>query len=188
MSFYFEKANVEQYKAMMKDYDNSFVISEFKKSVLIGSKVLELGMGIGLDLLALSKDYNVIGSDQSPLFVEDFQHEHPDHQVIVCDARDFKLDEKFDCIYSNKVLYHLNKQEFVVSLSNQAQHLKANGIIFMTLWNGDHREDNYEDLIFTYYRADDIYKLLPTGLSVERMLTYSEMEKDNSLLVVLRKQ
>ena len=39
------------------------------------------------------------------------------------------IEERYDGIYSNKVLYHLTREELKISLENQAQALKTDGIM-----------------------------------------------------------
>ena len=78
-------------------------------------------MGLGKDLLALSKYYRVTGSDYSPLFLDEFCSKHPEIEVLEVNAANFSLNNKFDCIYSNKVLYHLSAPEFRRSLQLQAE-------------------------------------------------------------------
>ena len=65
----------------------------------------------------------------------------------------------YDCIYSNKVLYHLSVTDFKKSLQIQAEHLNENGIVFMMMGYGTHREEFYEDnLRFVYYIEAEIAK------------------------------
>lgn len=188
MNFYHKPENVQQYRSMMADYDNSTVLHMVREVLPFGSSLLELGMGTGLDLLDLSQNYQVIGSDFSPVFVSDFRREHPEIPVYELNAVDFSLNKKFDCIYSNKVLYHLSAVDFQKSLQIQAEHLSENGIIFLTLWLREFREKVYEeDLRFTYYTEKDIENLLPKNLQIEKMTRYAEMEADDSIAVILRR-
>ena len=102
------------------------------------------------------------------------------------DTANFFLDRQFDCIYSNKVLHHLPIPEFQKSLQLQVRHLKNGGIIIMTLWYGTHREKFYEGLRFVYYTEQEIRKLIPDGLKIEAIERYTEIEQDDSLLVILK--
>lgn len=187
MNYFFKRENVDGYKSMIGDYDNSFMMGEIKNQLQKGSSLLELGMGTGVDLVELSKDYIVTGSDNSPLFIEDFTKEHPEINAIVLDAVTVDIQNKFDCIYSNKVLQHLTPKDFTTSLKNQSEHLNKNGIIFMTLWHGDFAEEIYdEDLRFMYYRLKDIEKLLPKNLEITYNKVFTEMEKDDSIIVIMK--
>ena len=189
MSYFQKRENVDLYTGMMLGYDNSFVISEVEKTLTPNSSLLELGMGIGIDLVSLSKKYRVVGSDYSQLFVDDFKLK-TDLEVIVLDAIKMDIERKFDCIYSNKVLQHLSKEDFIISLNNQYKHLNENGIIFMTLWNGTHREEFEFDgqLRFVYYNGATIEKIIPKELKIEDIVPYSEFESNDSMIIILRRK
>ncbi len=188
MDYFMSRQNVDLYTGMMADYDNSFIINEVKKAVPSGSLLLEVGMGTGADLLCLAQHYNVTGSDSSPLFVDDFKQKS-NLDVCVLDAVTMDIDKKFDCIFSNKVLQHLSKAEFLASLKNQSLHLNNNGILFFTLWHGEPREEFEFDgaLRFVYYDASSIKSLVPKGLKLEQIILYPEFEKDDSMIVILRR-
>ena len=57
----------------------------------------------------------------------------------------------------------------------------------MTLWAGEYREEWYDDMRSQYYMESDVERLVPAGLTLETMKRYTEMEQDDSLLVILRK-
>lgn len=187
MSYFQKRENVNLYTDMMLDIDNSFVINEVEKVLPPNSTLLELGMGTGLDLLSLSKKYRVLGSDYSQLFIDDFKLKS-DLDVCVLDAVSIDIDRKFDCIYSNKVLQHLATEDLIVSLSNQFRHLNENGIIFLTLWNDNYREEFEFDgqLRFVYYDRATIEKLIPQELTIEKFILYSEFGSNDSMIVILR--
>lgn len=188
MNYYHKQENVNEYRAMMENFDNHLVLDMLRESLPAGASVLELGMGTGADLLELAKDYRVTGSDFSPAFLTAFRKEHPEIEALEIDASDFSLDRKFDCIYSNKVLYHLSAAQLQTSLQIQSQHLHEKGIVFMTMWYGEYREELYEDdLMFTYYTEQDLVKQIPHSLMVEKIERYTEMEKDDSIVFILRK-
>lgn len=186
MSFYEVRKNVNLYSEMMVDYDNSFIISQVEKVLPQGSTLLELGMGTGLDLIALSKKYKVVGSDFSQLFLEDFKLKS-NLEVHLLDATLVDIDRAFDCIYSNKVLQHLSKEDFITSLKNQYNHLNKAGILFHTLWNGAHREEFNMQLRCVYYDKATLEKIVPKELHIEEIITYTEFEDDDSLILILRK-
>ncbi len=189
MEYFKIRQNVDVYTKMMSQYDNSFVISEIKKILPKGLSLLELGMGTGLDLIELSKDYNVIGSDSSHLFIDDFKN-ISDIKVMILDAVDFNINQKFDCIYSNKVLQHLSNKDFLKSLQCQSEHLSNNGIIFSTLWSGEYKEEFMFDgqLRFIYYNKAILEKLIPKELGIFKIIYYSEFEANDSLIMVLKRK
>lgn len=172
----------------MQGYDNHYVIDCVKQYLPQGASILELGMGIGLDFQVLNQSYQVLGTDYSPLFIEDYKKNYPDANIRVMDARLIDIDQSFDCVFSNKVLQHLTKKELLLSLKQQKKILNGNGIIFMTLWYGDYWEEWMMDhsLLFTYYTEQDIIDMLSGLFHIESLSRYTEMEENDSLMVVLR--
>ncbi len=189
MKYFMNRENVDLYTEMMGEYDNTFIINEVNKILPKGSSILELGMGTGVDLIALSETYNVVGSDNSQFFVDDFKNKS-DIEVMLLDAVDINISDSFDCIFSNKVLQHLSKEDFVKSLKSQYEHLLANGMIFATLWAGEYREEFEFDgqLRFVYYDEKTLRKLIPEELKLEQVIYYSEFEGNDSFIVILRKK
>lgn len=185
-----KEENVDKYIEMVKDYDGSWVINKLNEYLEKGSSILELGMGPGEDLQMLAKDYKVVGSDNSNVFIEKFNEKNTGIEAINIDAIEMNTDRKFDCIYSNKVLHHLTKDEFIQSIENQRKNLNPNGMIFMTLWRGEYREEIKFDgeIRFTYYLESDIKEIVEKDYKILCIQTYAECEDDDSLLVVLQKK
>ncbi len=189
MHYFESRENVDLYTGMMAEYDNGFIINEVQKVLPCGASLLELGMGTGVDLISLSKHYCVTGSDSSRLFVDDFKKKS-DLNVLVLDAVTLDIEGRFDCIYSNKVLQHLKREDFVASLSKQCAHLTERGIIFATLWAGEHREE-FEfqgQLRFVYYDKGSLETIIPSELKIDSLFYYTEFEKDDSLVLILRRK
>ncbi len=187
MDYFSKRENVDLYSSMMDGYDNGFIMNSVEKVLQKNATLLELGMGTGVDLISLSENYQVVGSDNSPLFVSDFKLKSK-LDVCVLDAVSVDIDKKFDCIFSNKVLQHLSKEDFVTSLKNQIKHLNENGILFFTLWHGKYREEFEMDgqLRFVYYDKATIENLLPTEVKIEDVIYYKEFEENDSMIVILR--
>ncbi len=187
MSYFQDRKNVDIYNKMMVGYDNSFIINEVKAVLPIGATLLELGIGTGIDLISLSKFYQVIGSDNSHHFINDFKKKC-NLDIIMLDAVTVEINKKFDCIYSNKVLQHLTKEDFIKSLINQSKHLNGNGLIFATLWVGDYKEEFEMDgqLRFVYYNENILRQIIPKELTIRKFIYYSEFEEKDSLLLVLQ--
>ncbi len=187
MDYFSKRENVDLYSNMIEGYNNSYVISQVKQILPEGSTLLELGMGTGLDLISLSLNYKVLGSDSSKLFVDDFKKKS-NLSVCVLDAKTVDISKKFDCIYSNKVLQHLSKEDFIISLQNQSAHLKKNGILFFTLWKGEPREEFEFDgqLRFVYYDKKTIEKLIPDTLDILNIKYYQEFEDSDSMIIILK--
>ncbi|MGL5066544.1 MAG: class I SAM-dependent methyltransferase [Sarcina sp.] len=192
MKFFMKEENVDKYIEMIKDYDGSSLIAKVKKYLKEGSTLLELGMGTGGDLDILAKNYKVVGSDNSNIFIDKYKEKSNKNEVINLDVMEMNIDRKFDCIYSNKVMHHLTRENFIKSMKKQKNNLSDDGIIFMTLWRGEYKEKlMYNDEIrFTYYLESDIKNMIDDDYIVVNIETYTEFEesKDDSLLVVLKRK
>ena len=188
MKYFMNKENVDNYIKMNQDYDPKVIVNILRTYLPDKSSILELGMGEGKDLDELSKYYNIIGSDNSQVFVENYNKSHTVKKAIHVDAIEMDIDEKFDCIYSNKVLQHLTRKDFEKSIYLQMKNLNPQGIVFMTLWKGKHREEMmFDDQIrFTYYDEEDILEIIQKNYNVIDIKTYTEMEEGDSLLIVLQ--
>lgn len=82
----------------------------------------------GKELLLLNEYYDVCGSDASAIFVEPFSQQYPNINVQLFDAASVDTDERYDGIFSNKVLYPLTQDAPRVSFEHQARDLNTGGI------------------------------------------------------------
>ena len=92
-------------------YDQQY--SYYRFLVPEGSKVLELGCGLG-DLLAAVKPSRGVGVDFSEKMIEQARSRHshsPDLEFIVADVENLSLDETFDFIILCDLIGHLNDIE-----------------------------------------------------------------------------
>ncbi len=185
MSFYHDGRNVENYIDMAKGYNGTLLIEKLKAYLEDGASILELGMGPGKDMDILLKDYDVTGSDESEIFVDLYKFKHPSAKVVKLDALKMDVENTFDCIYSNKVLMHLTKEEMVNSLKLQKKKLNDNGVLFHSLWKGDGKE-SYDGLLFVYYTEEEIRRMLGDDFEILKIGTYMEMEENDSLYIVLK--
>ena len=185
MGFFDTKQGVEQYIKMAEGYDGADLIKILQKYLPENSIVLELGIGPGKDMDILKKLYAVTGSDNSQVFLDKYKENHQDDDLLLLDAVTIQTDRKFDCIYSNKVLHHLTKEDLTKSFQRQKEMLNPNGITFHSFWKGNKIEE-MEGLLFTYYETDDLRKMLESNFEILALETYTEMEKDDSIYVALR--
>ncbi len=187
MGYYDDKENVEQYIRMAAKYDGKLLVDAIGKYLPHGSKLLELGMGPGKDLLMLKQFYQVVGSDLSAIFVERFRKLHPNTRVELLDAVTIETDEQFQGIYSNKVLYHLTRDELLASFDRQARVLARGGIALHSFWHGD-EEGEHQGLRFAYYSEDTLKALIGPSFDILETRQYTEIESDDSFYIVLRKR
>ena len=186
MGYFDDEKNVEQYIRMAEGYDGREFVPVLRSYLKDGATVLELGMGPGKDLEILSEFFQVTGSDSSSAFVQRYQKIDPAADLMLLNAVTMDTDRRFDCIYSNKVLVHLTKEQLRQSLRGQSRVLNPDGILFHTLWYGN-REETFAGLRFVYYNEDTFRQLVGDAYEILEMEKYPEMEPDDSFYVVLRK-
>ena len=187
MSYFDSAKNVNEYIKMAARYDGKILIDILKNYLSEGSSVLELGMGPGKDLDILSRSYMVTGSDSSQVFLDLYRKRNKNVNLMLLDARNLSTNQKYDCIYSNKVLIHLTKIELKESLIRQKDILNENGILFHSFWRGD-KEEEYHGLKFVYYTEDELRKLIRKNYEILVIDTYKEMKNNDSVYVVGKKK
>ena len=154
MGFFDTEKGVNQYIKMAEGYDSAELIKILQKYLPKNSTVLELGIGSGKDMNILTKLYAVTGSDNSQIFLDKYKKINLDADLLLLDAVTMKTDRRFDCIYSNKVLHHLTREDLAKSFQRQKEILNPNGIAFHSFWKGN-KTENMEGLLFTYYEIED---------------------------------
>jgi SAM-dependent methyltransferase len=187
MGFFDSEKNVREYLKMAEGYDGKELIKILKTHVKRESSVLELGMGPGKDLDILKKAFKATGSDNSQVFLDLYKKNNPDVNVVLLDAVTLDIEKKFDCIYSNKVLHHLKKEDLAKSFHRQKQVVKKGGILFHSFWYGD-KEEEFQGLRFIYYNEETIKKVIDNSFDLIEFKRYEEMEKNDSFYVVLKKK
>ena len=186
MGFFDTEKGVNEYIRMAEGYDGEELINILQKWLPKKPTILELGMGPGKDLDILKKNYTVTGSDNSQIFLDKYKKQYPESDLLKLDAVAIDTSRTFDCIFSNKVLHHLTREDLKKSIQRQTQILNPNGIAFHSFWRGD-KDENYEGMLFTRYQTEELKKIIGDEFDILAMGVYTEMEKDDSIYAVLRK-
>jgi cyclopropane fatty-acyl-phospholipid synthase-like methyltransferase len=192
-NYYKDKKNVQEYFEMAEGYDGEVLIEHLRDYLPEGSTVLELGMGPGKDLDILNKYYQVTGSDFSKHFLEIYKenHKRTELDLLLLDARKLNIDRKFDCIYTNKVLYHLTEEELIKSLNQQKDLLNEEGLLLHSFWEGNKKE-KFKGTNFVYYTKKKLIELINTHFAdVYELLEidyYKEMKDKDSIYVIIKKK
>ncbi len=174
---------VKEYCEMLVGYNNSFVVNNFKKYVPENLKVLELGVGPGLDYDTLKDNYNITPSDTSNVFLEMFNKKYENKAIYLC-AKDLDTTDIFDCIFSNKVLQVLNDQEMKESFINQYKILNNKGLLFHCIWI----DEKNRNLDSNYTTVSKILNITKDLYDIIEIIHYSEMEENDSIIFIARKK
>lgn len=183
MGFYDDEETVNQYVAMAEGYDGRALIEVLKMHLPAAARVLELGMGPGVDLAILQKHYRATGSDNSRLFLDRYRAANPDADLLHLDAVELETARKFDGLYSNKVLHHLSEEQLGRSVEQQALLLAEGGIVLHSFWRGAGTEEHH-GLRFVYQTQDSLRSVFSRVFTVVDVVVYTEMEKGDSLFVL----
>ncbi len=185
MDFYNDKKTATKYIALADGYDGKILIDALAKHAPKGASVLELGMGPGKDLDILNKRYVATGSDTSAFFIKRYARLHPRADLLTLDAVTLETTRHFDCIYSNKVLHHLNAAALAQSLKRQARVLNPRGWILHSFWRGQGM-DEIQGMQFYYYDEADLHRAFATHYDIIALVPYKEMETNDSIYLLAR--
>ena len=185
MSYFDDEKNVQRYIEMAADYDGSHLIAILNRYLPSGSSVLELGMGAGKDLKLLAERYRVTGSDNSQIFIKRYRKEDPTADLLQLDACNIATSRTFDALYSNKVLHHLSRAELQLSLQRQRYVVRNSGILLHSFWRGTGSEEMHGEQ-YQYYETEELCAMAE-GFELLETATYREMEADDSIYLLLRK-
>ena len=103
----------ETYKGLLAAHDEAYLrhyVELVTRYAPPRSKVLDLGCGNGISARLLNQaDFDVVGTDISPLFLEEAQAwENPRLSYQVCDVMELPFEsESFNVICSNELVEHL---------------------------------------------------------------------------------
>lgn len=185
--YYKTKESVQEYIRLARDVNGDQLIKKLKKYLPAGSSMLEIGSGPGTDWKILMEDYQVTGSDNSCEFLGYLKSSNPDGKFVELDAVSLDIADKFDCIYSNKVMHHLNDRELGVSISRQKAILSKGGVICHSFWAGEGSE-NFKGLFVNYHTRKTLHEYFSRDFEILLIESYREFEEDDSLLLIGRKR
>lgn len=187
LRFFDVEKNVKEYIEMREGLDGRSLIEKLRTHLKRNSTVIELGMGSGKDLDILAETFNVTGSDNSRIFVDLYKENNPATDVLVLDALTLDTDRKFDCIYSNKVLHHLKRDDLRRSFQLQSEILRNTGLLFHTFWKGS-IENEFRDLNFIQYQLSELKKIIKPVYDLVDFGSYAEMNANDSVYLILKKK
>ena len=185
--YYKTKESVEEYIQLAKDVNGGKLIEKLSKFLPADSHLLEIGSGPGTDWEILSSRYKITGSDNSSEFLSHLKDKNPNGQFLLLDAITLKTNQKFDGIYSNKVMHHLSDEELADSINRQKDILNSGGIICHSFWKGEGSEI-FKGLFVNYHTKISLTKLYQNSFEILSIEAYDEFENEDSLLLIGKKK
>ncbi len=188
MGYYDEADNAKTYMQMIENEQNFYLVNQTIKYFSKNMKVLELGSGAGHDLKKLDENFEVVGSDNAEPFIRHLKDTFYDLRILRLNAISMDTHKKFDAIYSNKVLHHLQKDDLKQSLQNQSNVLTSKGLMLHGFWQNIDALDTPKDLIFNTYNEASIKEYIPDSLELLKFEIYQEYEEADSFYILLQKK
>ncbi|WP_299529155.1 trans-aconitate 2-methyltransferase [Ulvibacterium sp.] len=181
--YYKTKESVEEYIRLAKDVNGKQLIEKLQHVLEPGSTLLEIGSGPGTDWKILNKSYRVTGSDSSIAFLNHLKTENPNQTFLELDATTLRTDTKFDGLYSNKVLHHLNENELVDSVKRQHEVLQTKGVICHSFWKGKGSEI-FKGLFVKYHTKESLKEAFGPYFKILSIESYTEFDQGDSLVLL----
>jgi trans-aconitate methyltransferase len=185
--YYHTKETVEEYIKLAEDVNGKQLIDKFEKLLAPQSTILEIGSGPGSDWKILNQSFNVVGSDNSIEFLDHLISKNPQGEFLKLNAITLQTSKRFDGIYSNKVLQHLNENELLASVKRQKEVLNENGVICHSFWKGEGSE-MFKGMFVNYLNEAILEKVFKEYFEVISISSYQEFEEGDSLLLLARKK
>lgn len=185
--YYKTKESVEEYIRLAKDVNGERLIEKLKNFLPSNSSLLEIGTGPGTDWNILKGYYEVVGSDNSQEFLSRLISGNPKGRFLELNAITLSTNEKFDGIYSNKVMHHLKDNELINSIRRQYDVLNPDGIICHSFWQGEGTEI-YNGLFVNYHSESALREFFEDFFEILVIDSYAEFEEGDSLLLIGKKE
>lgn len=184
--YYHTKESVEEYIKMAQGHDGRKIIAKLNEHLPAASHLLEIGSGPGTDWSLLQEHYHVLGSDQSQEFLNHLRQSFPKGEFLELDAATLATDLRFDGIYSNKVLHHLEDEALKDSVLRQHEILRSGGIVCHTFWHGQDSEI-FNEMFVNYHTDEGISLLFGEYFKPLLIKFYQEFDPGDSFLYIGQK-
>lgn len=148
--------------------------------------VLDAGCAFGRDTAMLAENgFKTEGIDMSDGLLERAKELYPNLSFQKMDVRKLEFpDESFSGVWCNATLLHLTDKDMRTALEEFKRVLIPNGIVFMSLKEGEGEEELVEKFssnsarYYKYHTTDTVRKLVEaSGLKVIKLYTINEREK-----------
>ncbi|TSA48121.1 MAG: class I SAM-dependent methyltransferase [Deltaproteobacteria bacterium] len=156
MKDFYQSRAVEYYEKTFPVDPASF-LSPLADRLAAGAFVLDVGCGSGRDLLWLkNRGFAVTGFERSAALAE-LARNNAGCEVIEGDFTSYDFSTiRVDAVILIGALVHVPQADFASVLRNIAATLKADGLMLITVKEGDDRAEGADGRIFYLYRDHDL--------------------------------
>lgn len=167
------------------DGDTADVHAVLARHIVSGASLLELGSGTGHDLPLLADRYHVTASDICEAMVNCLRAAHPAIPALQLDAVSIHALGRFDALFSNKVMQHLDDKEVHESMHRQQQVVRPGGIIAHTFWINRSTRHKPFGSKKTKPKAC-LIEMVAEHFEIAEVMSYGAFMPNDSLLVIAR--
>ncbi|QUE32430.1 class I SAM-dependent methyltransferase [Francisella philomiragia] len=150
--YYNEKAVV--YVRNTTNIDFSDLYKRLDQYVVSSESILDIGCGSGRDAFYFAnKGIKVTAIDFSKNIINEAKriNNHSNIEYIVADVKNYNTDEKYDLIWANASLLHLEKDKLGEVLKNIKKMLSTKGCFYSCFKQGNNSEVDDLGRYFAYY-------------------------------------
>jgi len=121
-------------KAAKKRAD--YVLKYIKRHNSKAKEVLELGVGIGQVIQHFPKKYEISGLDIKKDYIHICKKKFPKYKFYVLSMHNFKINKKFDVIFSvyDSINFLKNIKQWELTFNQVNKHLKENGLFIFDMY------------------------------------------------------
>ncbi|NQZ84733.1 MAG: class I SAM-dependent methyltransferase [Nanoarchaeales archaeon] len=178
---------IEKFKLFL-DYDTYFEIQNFIK-LLKGKNILDIGCGPGFQTKYLTeKGFNTTGIDNSEEMIKQGREIYKNSNIKLLELKNInKLNQTFDGIWAEAVLFHISKQDFKDTINNFNKLLNKEGLLYFSLKQGSEELILEDGRFFAYYKKEEILNSLNSKFE---LLNYREnkVHKDTFMNFLFKKK
>lgn len=151
MNSFYEKNHQNYFDSTVKIDSDNF-LSPLAKHLNTGDSILDIGCGSGRDLLwGVQQGYKAVGFEQSSSLAK-LARKHSHCNVIEGDFTSYDFSElSFSALVFVGSLVHLSKKELPIILQSTCRALVPDGLIFLTMKEGDESSQSEDGRVFTLW-------------------------------------
>lgn len=151
---------------------HTYLKNRISQLVKKGSKVLDLGCGIGIttehiNSLGVEK---VIGVDLSPKLIDYARNTVKNVKFIVHDITDLELNEQFDVITLCDCMEHVPEERYQLLFNTIKKHLKPAGVVYISIPDPDYMN-------FIQKHRPDLMQIIDNSITFEAMNQLCKKER-----------
>ncbi|MFN2343892.1 MAG: class I SAM-dependent methyltransferase [Desulfonatronovibrio sp.] len=141
--------------------DPSSFLTPLIKHLQPGSKILDIGCGSGRDMLWLKgRAFDCTGLERSPELAA-LARQHSCQPVIVADFESFNFSRmNMDGVLLIGALVHIPPKNFPLVLSNIIKALKPEGLVLITMKQGQGMQEADDGRVFYLWGKEDLLSIL----------------------------